>query len=249
MKTIPTLFVLSVLCATTFAADIALSDGRVLKDATIASQTPRNVTIRHATGLISVAKTLLPSELQAKYPVDEAAARAAEENNQQARLRASELEQAEYQRSLKLKAEREQTAKFNERAPIEAEADQRDRLYAAKSEVQTRAEKYFATEYDLVTKAKNIGSIKVTISELHLIEGWNNRWSVRGKCEVQYNGEVVKVYPTYSPETVRAYAKNNRSQELDYTPYETTKYSSKTQDFDAIYNAEAATPTFEVTLH
>ena len=60
-------------------ADITLRDARVLKDARIVSQTPRNVTVRHAGGLSSVAKTLLPAELQAKYPVDEAAAQAADD--------------------------------------------------------------------------------------------------------------------------------------------------------------------------
>lgn len=71
----------SVVCS----ADITLRDTRVLKDAQIVSQTPLNVTIRHSGGLSSVAKTLLPAELQSKYPVDEAAARAADLRLQQAR--------------------------------------------------------------------------------------------------------------------------------------------------------------------
>jgi Icc-related predicted phosphoesterase len=254
MKAILTLFGIILLCSSAFADDLTLTDGRVLKDATIKSQTPLTVTIKHAAGLSSVAKTLLPPDLQAKYPVDEAAARIANEKNQQARFKARELEKAEYQRSLKVKAEREETAKISTRAPIEEEANRNDRLYTAKREVQSLAEKYFRTEYDLVTKAKNIGSLKVTISDLQLVEGWANRWSVRGKCDIQYNGEVVKVYPTYSPEQIAEVNQLNSrgygypQTTLDHTPYETTEYSQKTQDFVAIYNAEAAEPTFEVTL-
>jgi hypothetical protein len=61
------------------AAEIPLADGRVLHDATIRSQTPRTVIIKHTGGLCSVAKELLPPELQARYPVAEAAAREADE--------------------------------------------------------------------------------------------------------------------------------------------------------------------------
>lgn len=249
MKTFACILSLFILHNLAYATDLTLTDGRVLKDAAIISQTPLTVTIQHAAGLSSVTKAMLPPELKAKYPADETAARIYEEKNQQARLKGNELEEAEYQRALKVKAEREKSAKFNERAPFEEEATQRDRLYRAKSEVQIRAEKYFETEYEFVTNAKNIGRIKVAISDLSLIEGWSNRWTVRGKCEVEYNGEVVRVYPHYSPETVQEHAKAGTLKDLDYTPYDTTQYSTKTQDFSAIYNAEIDTPTFEVVLH
>jgi len=248
MRTISALLASSLLAVTAFAADLTLTDGRVLKDATITSQTTRNVTVKHAAGISSVAKTLLPPELKTKYPVDEAAAKLADEKDRQARLRAQELEQAEYQRSLKLQAKREETAKANERALIEEEANRRDLLNSARGEVQSRAEKYFKTEYPLVVSAKNVGSIKVTLTDLQLIEGWNNRWSVRGKCDIEYNGESVRVYPTYPPETVDAYSRAGRLKELSYAPYDTTRYSQKTQEFTAIYNAEASEPTFDLTL-
>jgi hypothetical protein len=103
------------------------------------------------------------------------------------------------------------------------------------------AEKYFKTEYELVTKAKNIGRIKVTLSKPELIEGWNNRWTVRGKCEVQYNGEVVRVYPV-TPQD------QSSIENSDHTPYDITQYITKVQDFDAIYSAETETPTLDVTL-
>lgn len=248
MKLTSLVLAVALFSTTVFADDLTLTDGRVLKDATIVSQTPRTVTIRHATGLSSVAKTLLPVEFQAKYPVDEVTARISDQRNQQARIRAIELEQAEYQRSLKLQAEREKTAKANERASIDEEASRRDRLNSARSDIEQRAEKYFKTEYPLVTSAKNLGSIKITLSDLQLIEGWDNRWIARGKCDIQYNGEVVKVYPTHSSDTVRAYGEAGRLHELDYKPYETTQYSQKIQEFEAIYNAESAEPTFELTL-
>ncbi|MFT3870101.1 MAG: hypothetical protein QM715_16760 [Nibricoccus sp.] len=233
---------------TVFADDVTLADGRVFKDAIIVSETPRTVTLRHATGLCSVAKPLLPAELQAKHPVDEAAAKVAEEKNRQDRVRARELEQAEYQRSLKLRAQREETAKLNERAPIEEESNRRDRLNSARAEMQVRTEMYFKTEYPLVASAKNTGAIKVAFASLELIEGWANRWRGAGRCEIEYDGEIVKVYPTYPANTVDAYAKAGQLQELSYTPYETTRYKQKIQDFEVIYNAESADPSFELTL-
>jgi hypothetical protein len=121
------------------------------------------------------------------------------------------------------------------------EAIRRDRLNRATTGAQTMAEKYFKTEYELVTKAKNIGRIKVTLSKPELIEGWNNRWTVRGKCEVQYNGEVVRVYPV-TPQD------QSSIENSDHTPYDITQYSTKVQDFEAIYSAETETPTFDVTL-
>lgn len=66
----PLLCVLCVLCGSLLsAADLTLTDGRVLKDASIVSQSADKVTVKHAAGLASVAKATLPTELRAKYPV------------------------------------------------------------------------------------------------------------------------------------------------------------------------------------
>lgn len=56
------------------AADIALKDGRVLRQAVILRQDPTTVTVRHAEGIAQVAKVQLPEAMAADYPVDDAAA-------------------------------------------------------------------------------------------------------------------------------------------------------------------------------
>lgn len=62
------------------AADFALKDGRVLRQATILKQDPTTVTVRHAEGITQVAKAQLPDAMAADYPVDaEAATTAAAE--------------------------------------------------------------------------------------------------------------------------------------------------------------------------
>lgn len=52
------------------AADLKLTDGRVLKDWSFLSQTASSVFVKHAGGATKVAKKLLPSEILAKYPID-----------------------------------------------------------------------------------------------------------------------------------------------------------------------------------
>jgi type 1 fimbria pilin len=55
MKMMSVIFAVAAISGSVFAADIILKDGRVLKDATIKSQAPCTITVRHAGGLSSVA--------------------------------------------------------------------------------------------------------------------------------------------------------------------------------------------------
>jgi hypothetical protein len=96
-----------------FAANVTLTDGRTFHDATIVSQTPRKVVIKHTDGLSGVEKTLLPAELSARYPIDEAAARKAEHQAAEARLRAEQFHKAEAERAAAIRLAREQTALHN----------------------------------------------------------------------------------------------------------------------------------------
>lgn len=74
MKT-PLAFVLALALATlAAAADLALKDGRVLRNAVVTKQDPTTITVRHSEGFSQVEKSKLPDELAAQYPVDEAAA-------------------------------------------------------------------------------------------------------------------------------------------------------------------------------
>jgi hypothetical protein len=78
-----------------FATDLTLTDGRVYKNATIMSQTPLTVIVKHSAGLSSVSKNILPPELRTRYPADETAARDAEAKSKIAYTKARELEVAD----------------------------------------------------------------------------------------------------------------------------------------------------------
>jgi hypothetical protein len=107
-----TVFLLA-FAATLPAAELTLTDGRTFHDATIVSQTPRKVVIKHIDGLSGIEKTLLPAELSARYPLDEAAALEAERQSAAARARADAYHKAEAERAALIRLEREQAALQN----------------------------------------------------------------------------------------------------------------------------------------
>ena len=227
------------------AADVTLTDGRVLRNATICSQTPLTVTIKHAAGLCSVSKKLLPPELAARYPPDEAAARENALKAEQARAKAQALESAEAERVAREHARSEASAAVMASQPVRQAAEAKTKYESVRADAQARAEAYFNTEYEPVTQARNISSVRVSILECRLVEGWNNRWFVRGKCDVQ-SYEIVKIYPYYLPHEIQ---ENSRlGQPLDYTPVDTPQYTTQTRIFEADYSTENGDPTFDLTL-
>jgi len=111
MKTL--LCALSVLCGSILsAADLTLTDGRVLKDATITSQSATTVTVRHAAGLASVPKTVLPVELRAQYPVSAPTAPLAVKPDADKAARIAAVRAAEQARVAKAKGAREARAQW-----------------------------------------------------------------------------------------------------------------------------------------
>jgi len=245
-------FAFVLLYGSAFATDLELADGRVLKDAKIISQTPRTVTIGHTEGLISVSKTILPPELRTRYPIDESAARESDLRAAQALKKAAELQRNEIERVARVREQREETAAFNEHVATAKIASEATKYELARCEVQTRAEAYFNNEYEPVAHANNVNQAKVTISDLHLIEGWDNRWFVSGRCAVTCF-QVVKEYPYYSREQILESARLDnenkiKGQTIDYTPHDVTQYTTQTRDFEAVYSAEGPTPTFELSL-
>lgn len=115
------------LCAATvaaFAEDIALTDGRTLKDAKILSQSPTHVTVKHLEGIAQVSKKVLPEALRTKYPVDEAAA--AEMKKKDAILKAQQIADAQRR---------------------EADAVERRRLRLAAEPRSTRESRTYRVEY------------------------------------------------------------------------------------------------------
>lgn len=111
--TVPALLLAFAAALPASAADLTLTDGRTFRDASIVSQSPRKVVIKHADGLSGVEKTLLPAELSARYPIDEAAAREAERRSAEARAHAAAFHKAEAERAALIRLEREQTALAN----------------------------------------------------------------------------------------------------------------------------------------
>ena len=218
MKLISIIFVAALMASWASAADVTLVDGRVLKDASVVSQTPRTVMIKHANGLSSVAKDLLPPELQSRYPINEAAAREAERQAVVARDAARQSERAEAERVARVRAQREQMVAANESHSAN-EASREDAQYAAvEQEAKARAIDYFRHEYNSGNNSTYNCECSVTLSEVRPVEGWAGRWLVKG----------------------RAYLKYYQSQGRTFT--------SQTRDFEAYYYKEGRKTNFEVTL-
>jgi len=184
MKTAFFIFAAGALALTSFAADITLNDGRVLSDATIVSQSPRNVSIKHAAGLSSVAKQLLPTELQAKYPYDEAAAREADARAIIAREKAQAFEKTEAERSAQVRKQREATAADYEARQAQEAADLKKKTQTVRATAATLAENYF--NYDYVRTPTGENTCSVSISDVRPVEGWQGRWLVTGHATIRH---------------------------------------------------------------
>lgn len=98
------LWLLASVCS---AADLTLTDGRVLKEAKITSQSATSVTVRHAGGFASVPKAQLPESLRAQYQVaqQESGIRSQESGEQKA-ARIAKMRADEQARIAKVKTER-----------------------------------------------------------------------------------------------------------------------------------------------
>ena len=183
MKMIPVIFAAAAMSGSVFAADILLKDGRVLKDATIKSQAPRTITVSHAGGLSSVAKDLLPSELEAQYPIDEAAAIEADRRAAIAREAAQEFHKKEAERVALLRKQHESDVAEYEANQAKEDAAQKLAAQAAKANASALAAHFFQFEY-----ARG-STCDVTISEIRPVEGWAGRWLVRGNVLIRKSGD------------------------------------------------------------
>jgi len=195
MKMILVVFASAAMATVTFAADITLKDGRVLKGATVVSQTPRKVTIKHDAGLGSVAKELLPPELRAQYPLDEAAARRADEKAIVAREAALVARKAETERLARLRTEREAAADAYAAKQAAETAKKRAQNAASRSDARALAERYFEKDYGWSGTGSRTAS--VTIDEIRPADGIDGCWFVTGRA-------VIRVYnPTTHYSTYR----------------------------------------------
>jgi len=184
MKMISVIFVAVAILVSksVFAVDILLKDGRLLKEATIKSQAPRTIIICHAGGLSSVAKALLPPELQAVYPIDEAAATEADRRAVIASEAAKEFHRNESERVALLHKRHESDAIENEANQAKEAAAQKLAAQTAKGNASALAAHFFQFEY-----ARG-STCDVTISDIRPIEGWAGRWLVRGNVLIRKSG-------------------------------------------------------------
>ena len=231
MKTTPFLLLALALAAGAAAADLPLADGRVLKDATIVSQTPRTVIVKHAGGLGSIAKGLLPAELQVRYPLDEAAAREADERAVRATEAAREAEQAEAERRAKLRSQLEDRTAEQRTAAKQTEQREEERQTAVH---RAKAER-------LVRDALRDGI--VSVDEFRSVNGCAGPWVLTGTVTVTSYAEI-RTYcdeVNVSPGNIPYYRWPGMEEAQRLQPR-----SSYTRSFEAIYSLDGPTPAISL---
>jgi hypothetical protein len=237
MKTSPLLFLAMAMAPLACAADLSLADGRVLKDATIVSQTPRTVIVKHAGGLGSVAKDLLPAELRARYPLDEAAARQADERAAQAAAAARDAEQAAAEsRAQRLAQAREATA-ARQAADDEAEAREKAQLAMHRANASALVERYFEQR-----NRWNSGMTKceVSIDEFRPLDGWVGQWKLTGQVVIKHYTDEDLQHPVrrlQNPADIR-----RQAHIVDFP------HNTQLQLFEAAYSTDGEEPAVSVTL-
>ena len=135
------------LVQTILAADMTLADGRVLKNWRVMSVSPGTITLRYDGGALKVQKNLLPPEILARYPIDEAAA--AEEKRAAEEIRRKNAENpdpyAGMSNSMKERLRRYREGKEKERLENLREAqrieEEREREREAEREKEREAER------------------------------------------------------------------------------------------------------------
>ncbi len=219
------------------AADIALADGRVFHDAQILSQSARTVVIRHAGGLVSVGKQLLPSELRDRYPIDEAAAQLAEQRaGEAARQAAAKVDAAAAEGAQAQQASLTAETEAARRTMASAE---RLRLQEMRIDAARRVERYF--------RERTRSAIQETGCSAHILEfrpmnGVAGPWLVSGTVTIT----------TYIRREQPRHAENTSANGLTTrTHHEPSRLlvpdSEETKSFQAIYSAEGAEPTLTIT--
>lgn len=242
MKTIRYLLIVATMTASAFSADIVLTDTRVFRDATILSQTPRTVVIRYAGGLSSVAKGLLPLELQARYPIDEVAGIEADRRE----ALAAEAEQARQKdEAERLERQHEELAKQAAAAEItaakEAEVLARQKAEQAilESRIRAAATAYFQNDFDRDRYYERTCEVKLT--GVRTADGWPNRWFVTGQAVIRYLKPEVFVNNRHpSP--------NMSAKQIQRASYDARYVRTDFRNFEAYYSTDGENPSIDVIL-
>lgn len=183
MKSFSFMLVLFAAVTAARAEDITLTDGRTLRDATIISQAPMHITVRHSGGLMQVAKNILPEHLRTTYPPDKAAAER-ERILFEAR-RATATAEREAQAKLILErseadvASREADALLAKKAGASALATARDRA-------ERGADKHFRTQWKPGNNEVFIDDCRLRINIIEPKPGEASEWKFSGEAWVNY---------------------------------------------------------------
>jgi hypothetical protein len=179
MKTKIALLVVLLSAVPVSAGDIALTDGRVLKNATVVSQSPGRVCIRHAAGITQVEKSKLPAELAEQYPATPEAV-AAEDAHRE------ELARAAQEKEERRSENWQQQARFSRQAP-EPVATSADSI---KNAAESYAYRYFRDVERRGTNSSVTWRVSVVTEEPEPISGWANQWRVSGHAAyTDYNSQ------------------------------------------------------------
>lgn len=228
------------LAAAATAADIALEDGRVLQDATIRSQTPRTVIIKHAAGMSSVAKALLPVELRSQYPVDEAAALEADRLAALGREAEVALRRAETERLELAREAARQNPGAEEDRQAEAAELQRRELATVEGEAIRATEEYFLNDYERNSMYER--TCEVTATGIRPVPGWSKRWTMTGRAVIRrYQPErpedlLRRPHPDMTAKQIRRARERERFVNLEM------------REFEATYSTDGEKPSIDVTL-
>ncbi len=230
------------LATVAFASDITLTDGRVLRDATVQSQTPRTVVVRHATGMTSVPKTMLPPELQHQYPVDEAAAAEADRQAALAQEQVLARQKEKAEEFARAKEERQKTGVSYEEEQANEAKRRETELATVRSGASSCAEQYFEHEFDRNSFYDR--SCEVTLLDMRPAEGWQQRWFVTGRVIIRY----YKPYADETPREVRERNPGMSAKEARRVVARERYIRVETREFEGYYSTNGERPSIDITM-
>jgi hypothetical protein len=138
-----------------------LTNGRILSNVRITGQSAGRVWITDGQTGESVDKRLLPQWLRQQYPID-----------------AEALAQANAEAGMSLAA--------NKADPTRQSATDKGRIKAVTVEAREYAETYFRYRYPVGSGTIFVVSLKLQMGPPSKVEGWQNRFSVEGRCHMEY---------------------------------------------------------------
>ncbi|ATC65372.1 hypothetical protein CMV30_16265 [Nibricoccus aquaticus] len=230
------IFVAAMMFSSTFAAEISLTDGRSFSNASIVSETPLTVVIKHTGGLTSVSKQQLPADLQRQHPINEAAAIDSEKKAAVAREAAIKVRQAEVEKSAKIRAQREADTASSVTAAKEDAAAQAARLALEKRRAQSALESYFLDKFSSSPGAER--TVDVTIRDMRQSNGWPDRWVVTGSAVIRQ----------YQPSSTPVNTTGMNAKQASRAEYRASKYAVETREFEADYTTGSSPPSLNVTM-